>query len=58
MDARATTKEDMTERFIAKNSYFIYEGKNMLIEEFGKDYARYFENTATYRFRLHNSMVK
>ncbi len=43
MDAGATTKEQMTERFIAKNSYFIYEGKNMLIEEFGKDYARYFE---------------
>ena len=33
----------MTEKFVAKNSYFIYEGKNMLIEEFGKDYVRYFE---------------
>ena len=33
----------MTEKFIGKNSYFIYEGKNMLIEEFGKDYSRYFE---------------
>ena len=43
MDTGATTKEEMTERFVAKNSYFIYEGKNMLIEEFGKDYARYFE---------------
>ena len=43
MDAGATTKEKMTEKFVAKNSYFIYEGKNMLIEEFGKDYARYFE---------------
>ncbi len=43
MDAGATTKELMTEKFVAKNSYFIYEGKNMLIEEFGKDYARYFE---------------
>lgn len=43
MDAGAITKEQMTERFVAKNSYFIYEGKNMLIEEFGKDYARYFE---------------
>lgn len=43
MDAGATSKELMTEKFIAKNSYFIYEGKNMLIEEFGKDYARYFE---------------
>ena len=43
MDAGATTKEQMTEKFVAKNSYFIYEGKNMLIEKFGKDYARYFE---------------
>ncbi len=43
MDAGVTTKEMMTEKFVAKNSYFIYEGKNMLIEEFGKDYARYFE---------------
>ena len=24
---------------MAKNSYFIYEGKNMLIEEFGRDYG-------------------
>ena len=43
MDANATTKELMTSKFVAKNSYFIYEGKNMLIEEFGRDYARYFE---------------
>lgn len=43
MDAGAMTKEQMTEKFVAKNSYFIYEGKNMLIGEFGKDYARYFE---------------
>ena len=43
MDAGAMTKEQMTEKFVAKNSYFICEGKNMLIEEFGKDYARYFE---------------
>ena len=26
-------------RIIAKNSYFIPEGKNMLIEEFGRDYG-------------------
>ena len=25
------------------NSYFIPEGKNMLIEEFGRDYGRYFD---------------
>ena len=38
-----TVVPKMTEKFVAKNSYFIYEGKNMLIEEFGKDYVRYFE---------------
>ena len=43
MDAGAVRKDLMTEKFVAKNSYFIYEGRNMLIEEFGKDYARYFE---------------
>lgn len=43
MDAGATTAEKMLERIIAKNSYFIYEGKNMLIEEFGRDYGRYFD---------------
>lgn len=43
MDGGSTDKERMTEKMVAKNSYFIYEGKNMLIEEFGKDYARYFD---------------
>ena len=40
IDTGAVTKESMTKKFVAKNSYFIYEGKNMLIEEFGKDYAK------------------
>lgn len=43
MDAGATSADKMLERIIAKNSYFIYEGKNMLIEEFGRDYGRYFD---------------
>ena len=43
MDAGATTAEKMLELIVAKNSYFIYEGKNMLIEEFGRDYGRYFD---------------
>lgn len=43
MDAGATSSDKMLERIIAKNSYFIYEGKNMLIEEFGRDYGRYFD---------------
>ena len=43
MDAGVTTAAKMLERIVAKNSYFIYEGKNMLIEEFGRDYGRYFD---------------
>ena len=43
IDAGATTAAKMLERIVAKNSYFIYEGKNMLIEEFGRDYGRYFD---------------
>jgi AAA+ ATPase superfamily predicted ATPase len=43
MDAGATTADKMLGRIIAKNSYFIPEGKNMLIEEFGRDYGRYFD---------------
>ncbi|MBR6030551.1 MAG: ATP-binding protein [Bacteroidaceae bacterium] len=43
MDAEATTWDKMLRRIVAKNSYFIYEGKNMLIEEFGRDYGRYFD---------------
>lgn len=41
IEAEAVTAEKMLGRIIAKNSYFIYEGKNMLIEEFGRDYGRY-----------------
>lgn len=43
IDTAAITAEKMLGRIIAKNSYFIYEGKNMLIEEFGRDYGRYFD---------------
>lgn len=43
MDSGATNKNLMMEKFVCKNSYFINEGKNMLIEEFGRDYTRYFE---------------
>lgn len=43
MDTDATDSEKMLERIVSKNSYFIYEGKNMLIEEFGRDYGRYFD---------------
>lgn len=43
MDSGANNKTLMMEKFVCKNSYFINEGKNMLIEEFGRDYTRYFE---------------
>lgn len=43
IDAEATSAGKMLQHIIAKNSYFIYEGKNMLIEEFGRDYGRYFD---------------
>ena len=43
MDSRTTTKTKMLHQVLAKDSYFIQEGKNMLIEEFGRDYGRYFE---------------
>lgn len=43
MDAGAADRTSMQDIIIKKNSYFIYEGRNMLIEEFGKDYDKYFE---------------
>jgi len=43
VDAEALTMEEMRSRVLAKNSFFLEEGKKMLIEEFGRDYDRYFE---------------
>ena len=42
MDAGATTKQKMLDYIIRPNSIFINEGKNLLIEEFGRDYGVYF----------------
>ncbi len=42
MDAGATTKRKMLNYIIQPNSIFIAEGKNLLVEEFGKDYGVYF----------------
>ena len=42
IDNHATTFEKMVDFIICEDSRFIDEGKNMLIEEFGKDYATYF----------------
>lgn len=43
IDTGAYTAKDMLHRVVSKNSFFLDEGRNMLIEEFGRDYARYFE---------------
>jgi AAA+ ATPase superfamily predicted ATPase len=42
MDSGSYTLEAMLDYIIKEDSTFIPEGKNMLIEEFGKEYATYF----------------
>ena len=42
MDAKAVTKAGMIAEIIRPNSSFFDEGKVVLVEEFGKDYATYF----------------
>jgi len=42
MDGGAFTKKAMIDLIIKEDSLFLQEGKNMLIEEFGKEYATYF----------------
>jgi AAA+ ATPase superfamily predicted ATPase len=39
---QAFTKDKMLQVLVAPNSYFLEEGKNALIEEFGKEYGTYF----------------
>lgn len=41
-DRKAFTLNKMIDIIFSRNSIFIEEGKNVLIEEFGKDYAVYF----------------
>lgn len=41
-DAQAFTKETMLNEIIRDNSLFLDEGRNVLIDEFGKDYGIYF----------------
>lgn len=41
-DFGAMTKDTMIDLMVRENSTFTDEGKNMLIEEFGKDYGTYF----------------
>lgn len=42
MDNLVTDKDSMISYMIKDNSLFVSEGKNILIEEFGKDYGTYF----------------
>lgn len=42
VQAKAFTLETMCNEIFAENSLFINEGKNVLIEEFGKDHGNYF----------------
>ena len=42
MDNGWTSKEKMIDGMIDENSIFISEGKNLLIDEFGKEYGTYF----------------
>lgn len=39
---QAFTLDDILKSIFRENSFFLEEGKNVLIEEFGKDYATYF----------------
>lgn len=42
MDNEKVTASDMLDMVTTENSTFIDEGKNMLVDEFGKDYGMYF----------------
>lgn len=40
--AQAFTRDEMMDVLLAENSLFLEEGKNVLIDEFGKEYGNYF----------------
>lgn len=42
IDKRKFTEKRMLDMFFERDSYFLQEGKNMLVDEFGKDYGIYF----------------
>jgi AAA+ ATPase superfamily predicted ATPase len=42
VDAQALTKETILDAMVAKDSFFLSEGKNILIEEFSREYTTYF----------------
>lgn len=42
IDRKKFTERKMLDMFFERDSYFLPEGKNMLVDEFGKDYGIYF----------------
>jgi AAA+ ATPase superfamily predicted ATPase len=42
VEAEAFDRESMITEFLSDNSIFLEEGKNLLVDEFGKDYSNYF----------------
>lgn len=42
IDRKKFTEKKMLDMFFDRDSYFLLEGKNMLVDEFGKDYGIYF----------------
>ena len=42
IDRKKFTEKKMLDMFFERDSYFLPEGKNMLVDEFGKDYGNYF----------------
>jgi AAA+ ATPase superfamily predicted ATPase len=42
VDAKAFTMKKIVNEIFSANSFFLNEGKNVLIDEFGKDYGNYF----------------
>lgn len=42
VESRSFTKNDIIDLIFQKDSFFIGEGKNLLIQEFGRDYGIYF----------------
>ena len=42
IDRKKFTEKKMLDMFFEQDSYFLPEGKNMLVDEFGKDYSIYF----------------
>lgn len=42
IDRKKFTERTMLDMFFERDSYFLQEGKNMIVDEFGKDYGIYF----------------